>query len=613
MGKLLKKTVILLSIIFLVSSIEFGFQVAISSKTLVVPVDYFTINDAIQNASKGDTIFVKSGVYYENLVVDKSLSLIGENPSNTIIIGDGNVERGEQSVVTLSADQIEITGFTIKSQNYSKSSIYATGISIEGDNCKITNNIICNTYYGIFCSVQSNITISKNQIISNLKDGIRFVGGSLNNISENNIEGNAKGGIAIEGYSNTISKNNITNNDRGIGIGSSYSLVFGNIIEDNIEFNFFFAGSHNIVCSNNISDSTWGIYFSPYFAAPMQNKFYHNNFINNLENVGGISSYNIQFWDEGFPLGGNYWNDYNILYPEAKEIDDSGIWNIQYEIYNDNIDNNPLVNPFNILSKEIPSITSPIAVEPNSIVANWSFDEVKPNGVTPDETGLNFAVVGTSSGDYSFTPVLVDGKINKSLSFDGAAYVNTQILPHLEIPDEATIDVWIKVQEFKNVKYNNILVECERTRTQLPERTFGLSINGLTLEDNPRIPQGAILAYISTKNEGLNEIATTESVITLNEWIHVVFTRSLSSGMHIYINGKEQNVTVISGVQNPKGAIKRETELYIGHDAVCLIDELQLYNSAIEPINNEYPWIEYILIFSILSVVGLFFYFRLKH
>ena len=68
-----------------------------------------------------------------------------------------------------------------------------------------------------------------------------------------------------------------------------------------------------------------------------------------------------------------------------------------------------------------------------------------------DELGLNYAVVGTSSGNLSFTPNLVDGKVGKALSFDGAAYVNTPILPHLEILDEATIDVWINVQEFKNL------------------------------------------------------------------------------------------------------------------------------------------------------------------
>jgi len=339
-----------LLLIILVCSFVSCVQVGNASETLVVPDTYPTIQEAIKNASTGDTIFVKAGVYYENLVVDKSVNIVGENKENTIVIGTGNVSRGQQTVIILAAENTKITGFTIKSQNYSSSSLHATGISVEADNCEITDNKICNTYYGIFCSVQSEITITQNQISSNLKDGIRFCGGSLNTISQNNITENAKGGIAIEGYSNTISENNITNNARGIGMGSSYSLVYGNNICNNSEFNFFFAGSKNIVCSNNISNSTWGIYFSPYFAAPTENQFYHNNFINNQGNVGGISSYNAQFWDDGFPSGGNYWSDYSARYPVAKELNNSGILDTQYEITQNHSDNYPLLVPCDIFT-----------------------------------------------------------------------------------------------------------------------------------------------------------------------------------------------------------------------------------------------------------------------
>jgi parallel beta-helix repeat protein len=316
--------VIVLIAILLVSLLVIRFQVGNTSKTILVPDDYHTINKAILKSTPGDTVFVKAGIYYENLFVNKTLTIQGENSKNTILIGTGNINRGERAVVTITANHVKIIGFTIKSQNYSSFSNYATGVSVEADNCVITENNISNTFYGIFCSVQSSTIISKNNIISNFKDGIRFCGGSLNNISENNITGNAKGGIAIEGYSNIISKNIITYNNRGIGLGSSYSLVYGNKIGNNNEFNFFFTGSKNIVCSNNISDSTWGIYFSPYFAAPIENKIYNNNFINNRANVGGTTSNNIQCWDNGFPIGGNYWGDYQVRYLWLKRLMSGG-------------------------------------------------------------------------------------------------------------------------------------------------------------------------------------------------------------------------------------------------------------------------------------------------
>ena len=52
------------------------------------------------------------------------------------------------------------------------------------------------------------------------------------------------------------------------------------------------------------------------------------------------------------------------------------------------------------------------------------------------------------------------------------------------------------------------------------------------------------------------------------------------TGMHIYVNGIEQNVKVTSGVQNPTGSIINGTELWFGHDAEVTIDEVRISNLA---------------------------------
>jgi hypothetical protein len=586
-----------------------------ASKTIVVPDNYSTINAAVDHASSGDTVLVKRGTYNENLLINKSLTVMGEESENTIVIGTGGFNRGQSTVFTLAADHVKISGFTIESLNYSTASDHATGISVEGDNCTITGNNIRNTYYGIFCSLQSSTTISRNNITSNFKDGIRFCGGSLNKISENDIAGNAKSGIAIEGYSNTISRNNITNNNIGIGIASSYSLVFGNILTGNSNSGLYFASSNNTISANNISGSKWGIYFTSHFAAPNGNKFYHNNFVDNEATIGGSSPYNVQFWDDGYPSGGNYWSNYTAEHPNATEVGTSGIGNTPYIIDENNTDNYPLLAPFNISNASLPSANSPPATKPDSLVSLWPFNEVEPNGVTPDKTGLNPAIVGSSTGEASYTPKIVDGESDKALSFDGAAYVSVPISPSLEIPEETTIDAWINVQQFNDVEYNNIVVECVRTRASLPERTFGLAVNGYT-SDNGSVPVGALRAYLAT-DEGLNEIVTTEPVVSLNQWEHVVFTRSLSEGMHIYVNGEEQNVKVTSGTQNPQGTIIRETELYIGHDAICFIDEVRISNMTLEIASGQFLWLPWWVWATIIATASgaifVFYYTKRKH
>jgi parallel beta-helix repeat protein len=366
--KQVAKKFIALVFIFLVALCAINIHLSNASKMIVVPENFLTIGAAVDNAASGDTILVKSGVYYENLLINKSLTLIGEDSKNTIVIGTGGIERGQSTVFTFAADHVKISGFTIESLNYSITSYHATGISVEGDNCTITGNNIRNTYYGIFCSTQSSINISENNITSNFKDGIRFCGGALNKISENNITENVQSGIAIEGYSNTISRNNIQNNNRAIGVGSSYSLIFGNKLTGNNESGLYFTGSNNTVAANDISGNGWGIYFTSYFAAPNGNKFYHNNFIDNDGNIGGTFPYNVQFWDNGYPSGGNYWSDYNTAYPNAAEMDASGIGDAPYVIGINNTDNYPLLALFDILNACSPSATPPPTAKPNSIV-----------------------------------------------------------------------------------------------------------------------------------------------------------------------------------------------------------------------------------------------------
>jgi parallel beta-helix repeat protein len=68
-----------------------------------------SIQAAVDAASSGDTIFVYNGTYFENIVVDKSLILMGENRNITIINGDGSGD-----VVSINAGDCVISEFTVK-------------------------------------------------------------------------------------------------------------------------------------------------------------------------------------------------------------------------------------------------------------------------------------------------------------------------------------------------------------------------------------------------------------------------------------------------------------------------------------------------------------------
>ena len=105
-------------IIILFSAVwTLNFQVSRASATLTVPDDYPTITSAVNHASQGDVIFVKSGIYSENIQINKSITLEGQDSKNTIIIGRGGPN--EPAVLTLAANGVKVSGFTIESANSS--------------------------------------------------------------------------------------------------------------------------------------------------------------------------------------------------------------------------------------------------------------------------------------------------------------------------------------------------------------------------------------------------------------------------------------------------------------------------------------------------------------
>ena len=585
-------------------------QVSRASATLVVPDNYSTITSAINHASQGDVIFVKSGIYHENIQINKSITLEGENSTKAIIIGSGGPN--EPATLTLAAKGIKVSGFTIESANSSIRTQNALGINIQADNCTINDNIFQNNYIGVFCALQSSTTITNNIISSSIKDGIRFYAGSLNNISDNSIIGNAVSGIAIGGYLNILSGNILQNNFRGIGLGSSYSVVFDNKIMSNAESGIWLSGSNNIISANELAANKYGVFITTQGAAPRTNQFYHNNFENNSRNAIGNSSFLVESWDNGYPSGGNYWSDYQTKYPNSVEKGSSGIENTPYMINSNNTDNYPLIKQFDTSNPgKAPSAIPPMSAASNGVVASWSFDNIGLDAVAPDSTGNNPAVLASTVGNLSYVPQQVQSKFGQALSFTGVSYAFVPPSPSLLTPEEVTIDAWVNVQQIKqNVSYNNILIECIRTTASLPARTLGIAVNGETPQNSSSPPIAALRGYVMTQKGVLNEIDTTTAV-PLNQWIHVVFSRSLTSGMHIYVNGVEQKVQVASGVANPNGLIMDQNELYIGHDSITYIDDLKVLNMVeqqMQPLWMQW-WLWVILFLGVSgSLIGLAIY-----
>jgi parallel beta-helix repeat protein len=204
--------------------------------------------------------------------------------------------------------------------------------------------IVENTHFntqGILLAWTTDSQITNNDISNNYGDGAILNYASNNKITKNNINVNSGVGIKLS-YSNQnlVSGNHITRNQIGI-----YLLL---------------SAGNNTIAENNIADQDIGINFH----TSSSNLIYHNNFVNNTKQVDDASWGHPQFpgvplpseniWDNDYPIGGNYWSNYTNLYPEAKELDSSGIWDAPYVIDENNQDRYPLMNPIDIPPVQVP-------------------------------------------------------------------------------------------------------------------------------------------------------------------------------------------------------------------------------------------------------------------
>ncbi|MCI0416326.1 nitrous oxide reductase family maturation protein NosD [bacterium] len=188
---------------------------------------YKTISDAVQAANSGDQIHVRSGIYREQITLNKSLVLKGE--PGAVIEG-----MGKGSVIVVKQGPSEIRGFTVRGSGGSLVS-EDSGIKIQkARNCVVENNLIEDVLFGIFvlsargARIHGNHVIGKELIPPRRGDGIRIYDSPQTTIEQNIVERSRD--LAIWQSNHVTVRKNIVRTSR---YGLHYMYCDDSLFEDN--------------------------------------------------------------------------------------------------------------------------------------------------------------------------------------------------------------------------------------------------------------------------------------------------------------------------------------------------------------------------------------------
>jgi parallel beta-helix repeat protein len=279
--------------------------------------DFRTVQEAVNAANDGDTVFIRSGTYHEPVSIMKQIFLIGENPFDTII-------DVQSFYPTAYAVRVEANNVTVKNLTLCNS---ASGAFSNGK----TGGVFLYSSYG--CDVENCIVKGNNQ-------GITLYDSNCSNIFNNLVTENGLG-ITLGAYSNgnLIRGNWVTNNSYhgwiGLGVVLGCSSTNNTVTE-----NYFFDDSLAVgvadPCSMTASAS----------AVVTRNDFALNSTAVVIYNLGDWQPQTYISWSRNGE--GNFWDGYS-----GGDANEDGIGDAPYVINELNNDSFPLMKPFKWLQGDI--------------------------------------------------------------------------------------------------------------------------------------------------------------------------------------------------------------------------------------------------------------------
>jgi hypothetical protein len=360
------------------------------------PADFSSIQETINAASPGDTIYVYPGTYYEQVVVNKSVSLIGEDDMAKPVV----IANGTDFIFYVSANNVTISGFEI--QNLEEMYTQGWGIILNTSSNSIVNGNIVDAALAILVDRGSGNNISGNVVT--ISEFCVYDGLNLRNSDNNVVTGN---NFSVSCHNTVIMYN------------SNHNYIAFNHILGHLTDLVTISNSNNNSIVGNTLWKPEGFQGHIWLKNSKDNILYHNNFISPywevFVTIDDASTNNT--WDDGYPSGGNYWSNYagNDTYsgPYQNETGSDDIGDTPRVIDVDNQDRYPLMNQW----------------APDIAVTN-----VAPSkNITVQGLSLDINVTATNQGTTTET-------FNVTVYYDDIP-IETKTIPNLSPGEETNITI----------------------------------------------------------------------------------------------------------------------------------------------------------------------------
>jgi parallel beta-helix repeat protein len=446
-------------------------------------VQYPTIQGTINAAPQHGTIYIAPGTYYENVLVDEPVTIVGAGRDITIIDAGG-----AEAAVYITADDVEFSGFTVKNTN-GQYGIYvdqAAGVSLN-------SFAVDDPHWGVVFKDVSHFSQTNATLASNEKGGIKVQDSNDGIIHRCIIRYNGKYGIRIQDDSNEVTITNCLiedNNDYGISIQDSNNISVGNPA-DSTSGNTI-TGTHKYGIYNQESDYTTIVY----------------NDINGYSNTG---IWDIGIWD--IDTGANY-NSGSVIKHNTVDGNQGGHYGIQTQWVNADM------------------------VRHNTFKYNTKWG-AKAWPITNLINCFNWNTFIGNAGAYYYDPV--PGTQSVPLLFDGNVFINNTVA--IRILGAGSLFM----ASNNTITGSQIAIYCESGSPTIEDNDMSDNVVGIYIESGAptitgnTVTENAIGVYVSEVSDPImydNEIyantadtTTTPPILTIDALIGVVESMELQAGI----------------------------------------------------------------------------------